>query len=217
MNYELSTLIDICQLQNLLNSFYNATGIATGIVARDGTILTATAWKDLCTKFHRVNPKSQLCCIESDAQILKQLENGDKFLNFKCKNGLIDLGAPIIVEGVFLATIFAGQVLFEEPDIEYFKRQAKEFGFDEDAYLKALKEIPIVNREEQEKILQFLKDFSEMISEMGLKQLKLLESQKNLYFLKNAINLLYMVLMMECGIGLLKIITSTLLIDYYKF
>ncbi|MBZ9686417.1 PocR ligand-binding domain-containing protein [Clostridium estertheticum] len=180
MNYELSNLIDICQLQNLLNSFYNATGISTGIVARDGTILTATAWKDLCTKFHRINPKSQLRCVESDAQILKQLENGDKFLNFKCKNGLTDLGVPIIVEGVFLATIFAGQVLFEEPDIEYFKRQAKEFGFDEDAYLKALKEIPIVNREGQEKILQFLKDFSEMISVMGLKQLKLLESQKKL-------------------------------------
>lgn len=180
MNYELSNLIDICQLQNLLNSFYSATAIATGIVARDGTILTATAWKDLCTKFHRVNAKSQLRCIESDAQILKQLENGDKFLNFKCKNGLIDLGAPIILEGVFLATIFAGQVLFEEPDIEYFKRQAKDFGFDEDEYLKALKEIPIVNRDEQEKILQFLKNFSEMISEMGLKQLKLLESQKKL-------------------------------------
>jgi PAS domain S-box-containing protein len=180
MNCELSDIIDICKLQNLLNSFYSATGIATGIIARDGTILTATGWKNLCTKFHRVNPESQLRCIESDAEILKQLENGDKFLNFKCRNGLIDLGAPIIVEGVYLATIFAGQVLFEAPDIEYFKRQAKEFGFDEDAYLKALNEIPIVNREEQEKILQFLKDFSEMISEMGLKQLKLLESQKNL-------------------------------------
>jgi PAS domain S-box-containing protein len=180
MNYELSDLIDICKLQNLLNSFYNATGIATGIVASDGTILTATAWRDLCTKFHRVNPESQLRCIESDSQILKQLENGDKILNFKCKNGLIDLGIPIIVEGVFLATIFSGQVLFEEPDIEYFRTQAKEFGFDEDAYLKALKEIPIVNMEEQEKVLKFLKDFSEVISEMGLKQLKLLESQKNL-------------------------------------
>ncbi len=54
MDYELSDLIDISQLQKLLDSFYNATGICSGIVSRDGTILTMTKWRDICTKFHRV-------------------------------------------------------------------------------------------------------------------------------------------------------------------
>lgn len=180
MDYELSDLIDIPQLQKLLDSFYNATGINSGIVARDGTILTMTKWKDLCTKFHRINPESEKRCIESDKYILNQFENGNNTASFRCKNGLIDVGAPIVVDGTFLATIFVGQVLFEEPNIEYFKKQAKEFDFDEKSYLDALKDIPVVDKEEHEKIINFLKGFAQMIGDMGLRELKLLEAQSKL-------------------------------------
>ena len=34
------------------------------------------------------------------------------------------MGIPIIVEDNFLATLFIGQVFFENPDLEYFKKQA---------------------------------------------------------------------------------------------
>lgn len=180
MEYELIDLVNINQLQKLLDSFYNATGIPSGIVSRDGTILTATAWRDICTKFHRVNPKTRCRCTESDVFILEQLKNKDIIVNNQCKNGLIDIGTPIVVEGNFLATIFSGQVFFEKPNRDYFKMQAKEFGFDEENYLKALDEIPIVDKDKQEKIILFLKDLSEMISELGLRQLKILESQKKL-------------------------------------
>jgi len=180
MEYELSDLIDICQLQKLQNSFYTATGIASGIVSRDGTILTATAWRDICTKFHRVNPKSALRCIESDIYIGEQIAKGDQLVNFKCKNGLMDIGTPIIVEGNYLATLFVGQIFFEEPNIEYFRKQAKDLDFDEEAYLNALKEIPIVNADQYEKILKFLADLAQLISEMGLTQLRLIETQKSL-------------------------------------
>lgn len=180
MKYELTDLVDINQLQKLLDSFYDATGIASGIVSRDGTILTTTGWRDMCTKFHRVNPKSKLRCIESDIFMLEELKNKDIIINHKCKNGLIDIGTPIVLEGNFLATIFSGQIFFEKPDKEFFRMQAKEFGFDEDAYLKALDEIPIVNKEEHEKVVVFLKHLSEIISELGLRQLKILESQKKL-------------------------------------
>ncbi|MEG1798250.1 MAG: PocR ligand-binding domain-containing protein, partial [Clostridium sp.] len=180
MKYELTDLVDINQLRKLLDSFYQATSIASGIVSRDGTILTSTGWRDMCTKFHRVNPESKLRCIESDVFILEKLKNKDIIVDYKCKNGLIDIGTPIIVDGNFLAIIFSGQIFFEKPDKELFRMQAKKFGFDEEAYLKALDEIPIVNKEEQEKILVFLKHLSEMVGELGLRQLKILESQKQL-------------------------------------
>ncbi|MDZ5010795.1 histidine kinase, partial [Clostridium perfringens] len=130
---------------------------------------TITGWKDMCTKFHRVNPKSKLRCIESDIFMLEELKNKDVIINHKCKNGLIDIGTPIVLEGIFLATIFSGQIFFEKPDKEFFRMQAKKFGFDEDAYLKALDEIPIVNNEEHEKVLVFLKHLSEIVSELGLR------------------------------------------------
>ena len=46
--------------------------------------------------------------------------------------------------------------------------------------MKALKEIPVVNMEQYEKILKFLADLTSLISEMGLRQIRLLESQRNL-------------------------------------
>jgi len=180
MDYELSDLIDISQLQKLLDSFYNATGISSGVVSRNGTVLAMTKWRDICTKFHRVNPESEKRCIESDKYILDQFKAGNDIVNFRCKNGLADLGAPIVIDGTFLATIFVGQVLFEEPDIEYFKKQANEFGFDEESYLYALKDIPVVDKEEHEKIINFLKDFAQMVGDMGLRQLNLLEAQNKL-------------------------------------
>lgn len=180
MDYQLSDLISIPQLQKLLDSFYAATGIATGIVSINGDILTSTAWRDICTKFHRANPKSNIRCIESDKQAFESFARGEKIISYKCKNGLIDIGTPIIIEDKFLAIICVGQILFEEPDIEYFKKQAEEFSFNEKEYLEALRKVPVVKEEEYIKILQFLKYLSEMIGEMGLRQLKLLQAQKKL-------------------------------------
>ncbi|WML35418.1 PocR ligand-binding domain-containing protein [Clostridium sp. OS1-26] len=180
MDYQLSDLISIPQLQKLLDGFYTATGIATGIVSANGDILTATAWRDICTKFHRVNPKSNIRCTESDKCAFQPFAREEKIISYKCKNGLIEMGTPIIIEGKFIAIIYAGQLLFEEPDIEYFKKQAEEFGFNEKEYLKALRKVPVVKKKEYIKILQFLKDLSEMIGKMGLSQLKLLQAQKKL-------------------------------------
>lgn len=180
MDYELSDLISIPQLQKLLDSFYTATGISTGIVSKTGDILTSTAWRDICTKFHRANPKSNIRCIESDKQAFVPFTRGEKIISYECKNGLIDIGTPIIIEDKFLATIYVGQILFEEPDINYFKKQSEEFSFNEKEYLEALKKVPVVNKKEYIKILQFLKDLSELIGEIGLRQLKLLQAQKKL-------------------------------------
>ena len=113
MKYELLDLIDISQLQKLQDSFYGATGIASGIVSREGTILTSTAWRNICTKFHRINPKSSQRCIESDRYIAEKIAAGEHLVNFKCKNGLIDIGTPIIVEGKYLATFFVGQIFLK--------------------------------------------------------------------------------------------------------
>ncbi|WP_027398764.1 PocR ligand-binding domain-containing protein [Anaerovorax odorimutans] len=185
MEYELNDLVEISQLQKLLDDFYVATGVGSGIIARDGTILTSTKWSNICTKFHRVNKESRLSCIESDRHLLEQFENKCDMIDYKCKNGLIDVGTPIVVEGKFLATLYIGQILFEEPDTNYFKKQAKYFGFDEEEYLKALKEVPIVDKEHYTKVLQFLKSLAQIISEIGLRELKLIEAKKELEISNN--------------------------------
>ncbi|WP_080787616.1 PocR ligand-binding domain-containing protein [Aneurinibacillus migulanus] len=37
---------------------------------------------------------------------------------------------------------------YKEPDIDYFRRQAQEFGYNENEYLKTLSKVPILSPEE---------------------------------------------------------------------
>ncbi|OOM05839.1 PocR ligand-binding domain-containing protein [Clostridium saccharobutylicum] len=58
------------------------------------------------------------------------------------------IAIPIIMSGMCIATIFFSQFFYddEEIDIECFKAQALEFGFDEKGYLDALSRVPILSR-----------------------------------------------------------------------
>jgi hypothetical protein len=64
------------------------------------------------------------------------------------------------------------QVFVEPPDLESFRRQARRFGFDEGAYLDAVKRVPVISREELERRLPFVRALAEMIGELGLARLK---------------------------------------------
>lgn len=180
MDYTLSDLIEIPKLQSLLDSFYLATGIPSGILDPEGNILTATGWRDICKNFHRTNRYSAAQCKKSDQFISNHISQNKKYYSYSCENGLIDMGAPIIIAGIHLANIYQGQFFLEEPDLDYFRSQAQRFGFDEAAYLKAVRETPVISIEKIEPIINFLVQFAEMLAELGLKQLKQLQCQKKL-------------------------------------
>lgn len=96
-NYCLSDLIEIEALQNMADSLYQSTGMPLGIIdAVDNSILVGAGWQDICTKFHRVHPGTMLRCQESDNYIKDHLKKGEA-CKYKCKNGLWDIGIPIIV------------------------------------------------------------------------------------------------------------------------
>ena len=180
MKYKLSELIDIPKLQKLLDNFYGSTGIPTAILEHEETILTHSGWQEICTEFHRVNPETERRCIENDTNFANHISKGEPYIIYKCKNGLINAAAQIIVAGEHIGNIFTGQLLFENPDVKYFKKQAREFGFDEKAYLEALSKVPVVSEEKIKLYLSFLLSLAEMIAETGMRQLKLLEAKDEL-------------------------------------
>ena len=143
MKYKFSELIDINELQSLLESFTTATGFGTAILDLEGEILTAAGWADICTKFHRIHPITSKKCTESDTVLAALLKKGEPYNIYKCKNGLMDVAVPIIIEGVHMGNLFIGQLLVEVPDVDYFKKQAKKYEFEESLYLEALNKTPI--------------------------------------------------------------------------
>ena len=178
MKYELSEIIDTSKNQKILDSFCNAVGIAAAIIDLEGNILVGANWQRMCTDFHRQNELTCKKCIESDTTISNRLQEGEKYSLYNCRNGLADAASPIIINGEHVANAFVGQFLLEPPDVKYFKKQAKEYGFDEKEYLDALSEIPIIKEDQIKRIINFLVNYSEIVAEIALDHLKQLETEK---------------------------------------
>jgi PAS domain S-box-containing protein len=181
-NLSFVQLVDIEHIRQLLEAQYKITGILSAILDTDENILVAVGWQDICTRFHRAHPAACERCRESDAYIKAHLRdfNGG-YLDYRCRNGLRDVAMPIIIGGEHLATFFTGQFFYDDdkPDVEFFRAQAREFGFDEDAYLAALSTVPICTREQIHNIMEYYRNLVRMMAEVGLKNLNLTREVKD--------------------------------------
>ncbi|PKM77250.1 MAG: hypothetical protein CVU90_08050 [Firmicutes bacterium HGW-Firmicutes-15] len=175
VKYLFSDLVDIAFLQQLMNSFYEATGISNAVIDVDNNILSKTGWQDICTQFHRVCAQTECRCKQSDSYIAAHLHDGS-YVGYTCLNGLIDYSIPIIVEGQHLATIFLGQLLHAPPDENFFRSQAQEYGFDEVKYIEALRRVPIIPENHIEFIMIFHSQLGQFLATMGLERKRQLEA-----------------------------------------
>lgn len=180
MEYILSQLVNLPKTKVLLDSFYSATGIVTGIMDLNGVSVVQSGLRKVCARYHRANPNSFLRCKKSDAHVVSLINQGEKFVIYKCGNGLTDVGSPIKIGNSICGIIFGDQFFLEEPDLEYFRNQAKDFGFNEIEYITAIKEVPIIPEEQLKSVIGFLSQFAEVIAEMGFSRLKQLEAQESL-------------------------------------
>ena len=176
----LREIVDIDELKNLFEAFSAATGFTTGLVdATANEILIATGWRDVCVKFHRANSESIKICKESGKILTDGLNNPEEIRICHCHNGLVDGCTPIIIEGKHLANLATGQVFFEPPDMNRFKEQAKKYGYDEEAYLSAVSEVPIINEETFKTMLSFLSRLATTVAKVGLSKIQAQKDHQN--------------------------------------
>ena len=174
---ELSDIIDVDAIQSLMDDFYALTNIGIAIVDLKGNVLVSTGWQTICTQFHRVHPETRQHCIESDTILSSGVEPGDYKL-YKCKNNMWDMATPIMVGGRHVGNLFLGQFFFADEDIdrEMFRQQARTYGFDEEAYLDALDQVPRWSREKVTTVFHFYTEFAMMISKLSHSNLKLAQA-----------------------------------------
>lgn len=166
MKSRILNFVDFERANALLEGFNKATGFVTAILDLDGNILSKSGWRQICTDFHRKHPETAINCSVSDTVLANKTTECEKYHFYQCVNGLIDVGVPIIIKGEHIANLFSGQFFFKEPDIGFFKRQAKRYGFDETVYLEALLQVPVVSQEKVEIAMGFLHDITQLIIEM---------------------------------------------------
>ena len=170
-DYKFSDLIDVVEFEELLESFYKATGVPNGIVSNNGEIISQKGWVSACSLFHKINPQSNLCCIESNLKLMENMHEGKVSPNL-CKNGLLDYVTPLIIENRIIATIFLGQVLEKKPNMEFFKKQAKKYNYDEEKYLEAISHVPIVSKKQMKSLMDCMVRITKMLSKSALTKLR---------------------------------------------
>ncbi len=188
MTYHLKDLFDIPLLEQFMQSFCGITGISTAVADLDGTMLARAGWQHICSHFHRAHPSSAHRCLRSDQYINDHLVNGH-FIGYRCLNGLIDYATPIVVNNVHMGTLFIGQCLHEPPDIDYFRQQSRELGFDEESYLDALRQVPVVTAEQMNTILDVFASIAQFLFAMGLERLQRLKAEQATRFREDRLNL----------------------------
>jgi PAS domain S-box-containing protein len=176
-----SALVDIPKLQALLEDFHQVIGIANAIIDIDGRVIAHAGWQKACTDFHRVNAKTCLRCIESDTSLVESMTQGSTYAIYNCLNGLVETAAPIMVCGQHVANIFSGQFLTAPPDVEFFRRQARQFGFDEEGYLVAIAQVPVISQTRAEEITQLYARLAATLAENGMDRLRQQQTKKDLH------------------------------------
>ncbi len=173
-DYTIHDLVDLARLRRLFERFSQATGLTVGFHDHPGMkLLIVSHWRRVCTDFHRCAVASAAGCERSDHALLSALTSTDRVEVRVCEHGLADCAVPIIIEGKHVASLVTGQMLLAPPDLARFRAQARTLGFDEAAYLAALREVEVVDEQRLREATAFLGDMAQMISELGYARLKL--------------------------------------------
>jgi len=171
--YKFSDIVDIKQLTKIFDKFSKATGFTIGLIDNNSLeLLVKTGWHDICVNFHRADEEACKVCKTSNKLLFENLEKAGTVKIVECEHGLYDCATPIIIEGKHVANLATGQLLMREPDIKQFEQQAEVFGFDKKEYLKALKQVPIIDKQKVSEMMEYLSEFSEYIAKEGLNKLR---------------------------------------------
>lgn len=132
---DIRDFLDLKKLQEIQDSFSEATGLAAIAVDNKGEYLTeGSNFTDFCMKYTRGSEEGKRRCIKCDNEC-----SGVYF----CHAGLMDFSIDIKIGDEKIGAIIGGQILPKQPDEEKFRQTAIELGIDPDAYINALRKVNV--------------------------------------------------------------------------
>jgi PAS domain S-box-containing protein len=167
MNFKITDILPVEELQELQDLFSNATGVASIITYPDGKPVTEPSnFCRLCRDLVRKTDKGMINCFRSDA-VLGSLNPDGPTVRPCLSAGLWDAGASIVVEGRHIASWLIGQVKNEELSEEEMMTYADEIGIDRNTYAQALKEVTVMSRKQFENVAKMLHASANHLSRMA--------------------------------------------------
>lgn len=169
---QLGDLFDLEEIQRIQDAFAAATGVASLIVAPDGTPITRPSnFCRLCEHIIRGTDKGLCNCRHSDVVIGRYHPEGP-VIQPCLSGGLWDAGTTLNAGDRHIASWLVGQVRNEAIDESSLLGYAKEIGADEAEFRKALGEVPRMPRAQFEKICDALYLIATQLSRLALRNLQ---------------------------------------------
>jgi PAS domain S-box len=183
-DFSVTDIFDIAQLQKIQESFAISHNVSSIITDTEGRPITKPSnFNKLCEQI-RTNAKGRELCRRSDKIIGQKARKLLKPFTTKCYScGLLDAGAPIIVNGKHIATWMIGQVVDEQISEQDLIDFANKINIDPIKLLEPAKLIQVSDFNQFNKVVDFLWNMAKELSAMGFNNLKLardVEERKNI-------------------------------------
>ena len=213
---DIRNLGDVTVLQRIQDTFAKAMGVAAVTVDRNGTPITCESnFQPIC-RMIRSTPAGLARCMKSDAQGGLAAYGSVKPEAYVCLGGLVDVAAPITIEGEYIGCILCGQVVLTEDRENFIKdivRRNVALGLPYKQVLAAAEQIPSIPKDRLDAAVEMLMLMANHIIEIGMTnltqtrllkeaeekataqaalqnaQLRALQSQINPHFLFNSLTL----------------------------
>ncbi len=157
-------LFNLKDIQAIQDQFAQATGVASIITDTDGTPITAPSnFCRLCKDVIRKTKKGLANCYKSDAALGRYKQDGP-IVQPCLSGGLWDAGAAISVGGKHVANWLIGQVRDETQTEARMREYAREIGANENAVVKAFREVPAMSRQQFDRVAQSLFTLANQLS-----------------------------------------------------
>lgn len=163
---KLTDLIDVSTLQEIQDGFARLTGMAALTTDERGNAVTqGSNFTDFCMNYTRKSSLGCSRCERCDKEGGEQTMRSGRASAYFCHAGLVDFAAPIMLNGTFIGSFIGGQVLTEKPDEKKFRRIAEEIGVDPNEYIRALRKIKIIEKDQVDAAADFLCTIAKVLSQ----------------------------------------------------
>ncbi len=170
-DYTVQEILDLERVRTLLEAVHATNGDTLAVTDPSGKLLIAIGFQDVCVRFYRGHATTEARCLEASATISQRLLD-QPYTMYECPNGIIDIAFPITVGGRCIGAFWTGQIFVRDPDWAFFEKQGRELGFDQEAFLAALRRVPVRPREEVERSIAFYHNLASFLGEVGVRKLE---------------------------------------------
>lgn len=179
---ELLKIIDTDLLQKVLDTFSKTTGMATIAVSYSSENLTKPSnFTDFCNKYTRGTSLGKKRCEECDLKGGETSQKTGKPSVYYCHAGLMDFGAPIVINDKLIGSVLGGQILPHKPEnIDKFREIAREIGVNENEYINALNKVKILPEDQIRAAAELLFIIVNELANSWTKQYKIAKHSKKI-------------------------------------